>query len=290
MFRLSRNLVQKTVQNPKKPLNPAKKPQFQRNKPVQTYSEKHMIPIYKTTEKYNKDLAIKRSLGILMIGGFTGVGCRDMMRLSIYSPQEYKEVSENDILSVILRFLVGEKTRTEPLGFTKASDEILVGQLGIDKKNFDTTEGVTWVKKYLLPGLAASIPVLVLALFFAFERRSLRNIIQTVHILPKDPIAKTGPSVNDRVRITFLKSADDYIRKTERRFTIPLADVKMSVAFNKNKEEFWRIVIPQGTGEAMTPFVLPVGLDADYLEFDRKLAMREMNPKVIRSTDAEQSF
>ena len=121
MIRLSRNLVQKTVQNPKKPLNPAKKPQFQRNKPVQTYSEKHMIPIYKTTEKYNKDLAIKRSLGILMIGGFTGVGCRDMMRLSIYSPQEYKEVSENDVLSMILRFLVGEKTRTEPLGFTKAT-------------------------------------------------------------------------------------------------------------------------------------------------------------------------
>ena len=80
------------------------------------------------------------------------MGCRDMMRLSIYSPQEYKEVSENDILSIILRFLVGEKTRTEPLGFTKATDAILVGQLGIDKKKFDTTKKITWVKQYRREG------------------------------------------------------------------------------------------------------------------------------------------
>jgi len=283
MIRLSKNFSFIQKQAFKEAKTPTK--QFQRNAKVQTYSEKHAIPVYKTTATYNKNLAIKRTCGVFLIGGFTGVGCRDMLRLSFYSPSEYREVSKNDLLSIILRFLVGEKEREEPMGFTKATDEILTGTLGIDKKNFETRNG--WWYGYILPALGVTTPFIVLALFFAFERRSLRNIIETVQILPKDPTAVSGSSVNDRVRITFLKSFDDYIRKTQRRYTVPLDDVNLSIAFNKDREEYWRLGISSAQGQSgMTPFVLPL-LDKEDLYFDRKLAMKELKPRVIKSAHVE---
>ena len=267
MFRLSKNLIQKT--------------KFQPLKPVLTYSEQNAVTIYKTTKSYHKRLMIQRSLGTLVIGGFVGVGCRDMMRLSIYGPEKFIEVSKNDLLTIIFRFLLGERENEGTTPATKAIDHVVHGTLGV-KKN-ENREG--WWYGYILPALAASIPFVALAFFYTFERKSLRNIIDSVHILPKDPNARKGPAMNDRVRITFLRSIDDYVLKKQRRYTVPKQDINMNIGFDDKNEEFWRISLPAD----MTPFVLPMLKEQD-LHFERKLAMKEFQPKVIKSNDEKRNY
>ena len=265
MFRLSKNLIQKA--------------KFQPLKPILTYSEENAVTVYKTTKKYHTRLMMQRTFGTLIISGFVGVGVRDMVRLSIYDPEEFKEVSKNDLLSVILRALVGQRENPGTIPATKGIDNILHETLGIEKD--ENRKG--WWYGYILPGAAASIPLVALAFFYTFERRSLRNIIESVYILPKDPNAIKGPAVNDRVRITFLRSIDDYVLKKQRRYTVPKDDVRMNIGYDAEQKEYWRITLNYGD---ITPFVLPM-LDKEDLDFHRKLAMKEFKPKVIKSKESD---
>ena len=106
------------------------------------------------------------------------------------------------------------------------------------------------------------------------------------------PTARTGPAVNDRVRVTFLKSTDEIVRgiitskNMQRRYTVPKERISMSISFDQNKEEHWKISILQvDEKQQLTPFVMPIDLGEENVEFNRKLAMKEMNPKLIKMSD-----